>query len=161
MVGCKKNVFFQQRALNLIVLNKHIFTDSLNCVLLLVNVKFSQVHAAEGPPADLLENAEVFQLYVNIAARFYDGGGTDVCLPLRVRVFRFGAWILGGLRVKGVPLFLLFFFLLLGSAARDGEPIYVRVKVIRAEVHVIRAQLGFLLRSLEGGSQAANGIAHV
>jgi hypothetical protein len=61
MVSCKKDVFFEDSALDLVIFDQNVFSYSLDGVKLLINVQFCEIDSAKGTTTDLLKNLEIVE----------------------------------------------------------------------------------------------------
>ena len=61
MVCREKNIFLQQGRLNLVILNEHIFPDSLDRIQLLGDGVLGEINTPKSTSADFLENLEALE----------------------------------------------------------------------------------------------------
>ena len=83
MVTLKHDVLFQNRVVNLLILNQDILPNRLKSIQLLIILQLSQEHLAKSAPTNDHEEGEVFEcsLFLRFFT-FYEFGGPEVIFIL-------------------------------------------------------------------------------
>lgn len=87
VISLKQDIFLQSSRLDLIILDQHVFADSLDCVFLASLRKQGQIDSAKSALAELQLNFEVCKSHIYGCGSFAStGGSSHVCTQLSFAV---------------------------------------------------------------------------